>query len=324
MRALQHSRRIDKSKLIRSSKCKGVKEKTLAPLLKTIAPAIHRLIFGKERWFRNEAELNRHTLQQRFLGEIVQQNQFESIFDINPANRFRLHSCPTYTTRRYARNPGEMISVSEKPDSVLVASAKSYLTENGQLVPVGNLSLSVWTDDFPHCLANLSHAHINERNKIRGSVQLPDGATDAEKKRLRLDLLSKLEGKLPNGSPITSTTAGNSLIDKYLKTWGDKDEYIEIDVAKTNSFSSSYVAAMILFAAKNDDINVPKKNNWRKEYRESNGDDMQKMAKLLIKHGIDPDGKWTDRERSVYYALVANEHMLIGTTPACTARIVKT
>ncbi len=328
MRSLQHSSRSANSKPVRSSTYKGVKQKTQAPLLKAVAPTLHQIIFGKEQWFPNEAALNRHKLKERFLGEVVQQNQFESIFDINPANRFRHHSSPTYTTRRYARNPGDMISVIEKPDSVLAASAKSCLTQKGHLLPVGNLPESVWTEDYPRSLAYLSYEHLNEKNKVKATGKLPESATDEEKARSKLDLMSKLEEELCSGSPITSTTTGNSLIEDNLKTWGENDEYIEVDAHSTNSVSSSYIAAMVLFAAtsddtqKNNDINKPKENKWRKHFQESNGTDMPKMANLLLQHGVDPNGKWTDRERSVYYALVADEHMLIGTTPAGTARIV--
>lgn len=330
MRPLPNFSRAANNKPVRPSRYKGLKQKTRAPLLKTIAPGVHRFIFGREKPFRNEAALNRYILKERFLGEIVQQNQFESIFDINPANRFRNHSSPTYTTRRYARNPGDMISVIEKPGSVLAASAKSCLTEKGQLLPVGNLPESVWTDDYPNSLAYLSYEHLNEKNKVKASVQLAEGATDEEKAASRLDLISKLEGELCNGSPITSTTTGNSLIENNLKTWGENDEYIEIDAHETNVISSKYIAALVLFAAKHDDakknndINKRKENNWRKHYLESNGTDMPTMANLLRQHGVDPDGKWTKRESSVYYALVADEHMLIGATPAGTARIVNT
>lgn len=330
MRSLPNSSRAVANKPVRSSRYKGIKQNTRAPLLKTVAPALHRIIFGKDKPFRNEAALNRYILKERFLGELVQQNQFESLFDINPANRFRHHSSPTYTTRRYARNPGVMISVIEKPGSVLAASAKSCLTEKGQLLPVGYLPESVWTDDYPHSLAYLSYEHLNEKNKIKASVQLPEGATDEEKASSKLDLISEMKGKLCNGSPITSTTTGNSLIENNLNTWGENNEYIEIDAHKANSVSSSYIAALILFAAKSDDakknndINKRKENNWRNHYLESNGTDMPKMATLLRQHGVDPDGKWTKRESSVYYALVADEHMLIGATPVGSARIVKT
>lgn len=253
MRPLPNFSRAANNKPVRPSRYKGLKQKTRAPLLKTIAPGVHRFIFGREKPFRNEAALNRYILKERFLGEVVQQNQFESIFDINPANRFRNHSSPTYTTRRYARNPGDMISIIEKPGSVLAASAKSCLTEKGQLLPVGNLPESVWTDDYPNSLAYLSYEHLNEKNKVKASVQLAEGATDEEKAASRLDLISKLEGELCNGSPITSTTTGNSLIENNLKTWGENDEYIEIDAHETNVISSKYIAALVLFAAKHDD-----------------------------------------------------------------------
>lgn len=328
MRPIPNFSRAYRNKQVRS-RYKGLKQNPRAPLLKTVAPAVHRIIFGKNKLFRNEAALNRYKLKERFLGELVQQNQFESILDINPANRFQNHSSPIYTTRRYDGKPGDMISITEKPGSVIAATAKSCLTEKGQLLSVGNLPESVWTDDFPQSLAYLAYEHLNEMNKVKANAQLPEGATDEEKVGSKLDLIRKIEGELCNGSPITSTTTGNSLIENNLKTWGENNEYIEIDAHKTNVVSSQYIAAIVLFAAKNDDtkknndINKHKENNWRKRYLESNGTDMPKMANLLRQHGVDPDGKWTKRESSVYYALVADEHMLIGATPAGTARIVK-
>lgn len=322
MISLQNASRHVTNKLASSSRHKGVKNRTKAPRLKAVAPLLHRIIFGKERWFRSEAALNRHNLQERFLKEIVQQNQFEAVLDVNPALRFRTHSDPSFTTRRYAKDPGAMISTHEKSETLLCASAKSRLTEQGQLQPVGKLPDEVWTEDYPHCIANLGYAHVYEQNKIKESVQIPEGSTAEEKEQLKLNLIRKIEERLHTGSPITSTTT-ISLIDDYLKTWGAKDECIQIDAHKTNIVAPSYVAAMILFAASNKNIDEPKEYNWRKEYRESNGSDMSKMRKLLIQHGIEPEGKWTNRDRCAYYALVAAEHMLIGTTPVDTARIVK-
>jgi len=322
MKSLQHHTRTVKNKPVSSYRSKGVKNRTLAPRLKEAAPSIHRVIFGKDLWFPSQAALNRHNLRQRFLGEAVQQNQFEAILDANPANRFRNHSDPSFKTRRYATSPGVMISTREQSDSVLSAAAKSRLTEQGQLHPVGKLPHDVWTEDYPHSLANLGYAHVYELNKVKDSVAIPAGSTAEDKEQLRLDLISKVEQKLHTGSPITSTTI-NSLIDDYLKTWGVKGECIEIDAHQTNIVSPSYVASLIMYAASNEKIDAPTKNNWRKEYPESLGPDMKKMEKLLIQHGIDPDGKWTNRERCAYYALVAGEHMLIGTTPVNTARLVK-
>ena len=323
MKSLQHAGRTVKNKPVSSYRNKGVKNRTLAPRLKEVAPSVHQLIFGKDKWFANQAALNRHNLRQRFLGEIVQQNQFEAILDVNPAKRFSHHSAPSFTTRRYAKRPCTMITTREQSDSLLSASAKSRLTEQGHLHPVGKLPDTIWTEDHPSSLANLGYVHVYELNKVKDSVPIPEGSSPENKAQLKLDLISKVEEKLHTGSPITSTTT-NSLIDDYLKTWGDKDEHIKIDAHKTNIVSPSYVAAMILFAADHEKINAPTRNNWRKEYPESFGPDTEKMEKLLIQHGIDPNGKWTNRERCAYYALVAAEHMLIGTTPANTARIVKT
>ena len=271
--------------------------------------------------------MHRHNLKQRFLGEVVQQNQFESILDANPAKRFCHHSAPQFTTRRYAKNPKLMLTINEKVDekntdiTIISASAKSQLTEQGQLKAVGALPSEVWTDTMPHCLANLGYAHVNETNKIKESASAQKGITDEKLDRLKMDLISKVEEKLYSGSPLTSTTV-NSLIDDYLKTWGPNDEYIEIDAHKTNIVSPSYMAALILFAAHNDKIDAPAKNDWRTAYPENMAPDAAKMEKLLIQHGIDPNGEWTKRDRCAYFVLAAAEYMLIGATKTDVARIV--
>lgn len=327
MKPLQSVSRSVRSKPVRSNRIKGVKNKTLAPRLKEYAPSFHRILFGKDQWFPNQAALNRHNLQQRFLGEMVQQNQFESILDANPANRFRNHSDPGFTTRRYARDPEIMVTVRHEPDEknsdrlIVSASAKSRLTEQGHLQPVGTLPTAVWTDDHPHQLANLGYAHVYETNKVKESISVKNGVTNEEIAQLKNELVNKIEARLSSGSPITSTTV-HSLIDDYLKTWGPADQYIEIDAHKTNIISPSYLAALILFAASNDKIDAPGKNDWRTQYPEKMAPDTKKMEKLLIQHGIDPDGQWTKRERCAYFALVAAEHMLIGATPADAARII--
>jgi hypothetical protein len=43
----------------------------------------------------------------------------------------------------------------------------------------------------------------------------------------------------------------------------------------------------------------------------------------LIAHGIDPNGEWTQREKIAFYALVADEYLILGVTPPNTAKIVK-
>jgi hypothetical protein len=208
------------------------------------------------------------------------------------------------------------------PDRLIVtASAKSCLTRQGHLQAVGVLPADIWTDDFPDQLANLGYAHINETNKVRESVSIKNDLADEELAQLKIDLISNVETKLRSGSPMTSTTAA-SLIDDYLKTWGPTYEYIAVDAHKTNIISPSYIAALILFAAEGDELKAPAKNDWRTQYPEKMAPDKMKMKKLLIQHGIDPDGKWTKRERGAFYALVAAEHMLIGTTPPNVARIV--
>lgn len=327
MKPLQYVSRSVRSKPVRSNRIKGVKNKTLAPRLKAYAPSFHRILFGEDKCFPNQAALNRHNLKQRFLGELVQQNQFESILDANPANRFSNHSDPDFTTRRYAKNPEIMVTTRHGPDEkdsdriIVSASAKSYLTEQGHLQAVGALPTAVWMDDHPHQLANLAYAHVYETNKVKESMSVNNGVTHEEIVQLKLDLISQLEARLHTGSPMTSTTAF-SLIDDYLKTWGPADQYIEIDVHKTNIISPSYLAALILFAAHHDKIDVQAKNDWRTQYPKEVAPDSKKMEKLLIQHGIDPDGPWTKRDRCAYFALVAAEHMLVGATPANAARIV--
>lgn len=327
MKSLQTVNRTTRYKPSSSSRNSGVKDQTRAPRLKEIAPSVHRIIFGKGIWFQNKAALNRHKLQQRFLAELVQQNQFESILDANPANRFCNHSEPGFTTRRYAKELEIMLTVKQQTDEkcpdhiIMSASAKSHLTEQGQLQAVGALPSAVWTEDYPHQLANLGYAHVYETNKVKESVVVKNGLTEEEIGQLKTELISKTAARLQSGSPMTSTTV-NSLIDDYLKTWGLADQYIEIDAHKTNIISPSYVAALILFAAHNDKIDAPAKNDWRTHYPEKLAPDTRQMEKLLIQHGIDPNGKWTKRERCAYFALVAAEHMLVGATAADTARII--
>lgn len=313
-------------KTARSMQSNVVTTPTLAPRLKNVSPWIHQLIFGKGMSFPSQAALNRHNLHQRYLGELVQNNQFEEILDASPVKRYKNHSAPGFKTRRYDKKPFNTIvsrieSRSTSEERSIVSMAKSRLSEDGKLVPVGTLPAEIWNEDIPFQLANLIYAHVYSTNKLRAIAQVPVDAGDDQIEQLILNLEAEISEKLSSGSPCTSTTS-NPVMSAELESWGEPGKYIEVDANNVNILSPSYLTALILFAAFDIKINEPAINKWRIKY-ESNPAEVLRMESLLIQHGIEPDGQWTNRDRCAYLALLADEYTLIGTTPLNTAKNVK-
>lgn len=307
----------------------GVKSLPTMPLLKRVSPRIHELAFGEERLHASHADMNRENLRMRFVGELTQRAQFETILDVNPAHRFDLHTEPGYRTRRYDLDPEALLVTQTKPEvtagaasSVLSVYAKSRVTAQGHLEPVAALSSDIWEESAPLRLADLVYAHVYGTNKPKATAKLATDMTPEQRAALESELREAVNAKLNAGSPLTSTTR-HSLIDDFLQSWGAPGKHVSIDADRVNIVSPSYLAALILFVASDKKADAKVDFDWRTKFAEMNGQDEQKMAGILEAHGIDPDGPWTRREHCAFYALVAAEYMVIGVTPEGSARQVE-
>lgn len=320
--AVRHSSKVSDSSM--TTEVHGAKHQTPMPWLKTSIPLAHQCIFGPDRAYLNASDRYREQFRQRFIGELTQRNQFECILDANPAHRFDLHTEPGYRTRRYDRQPDVMITAQTRPHPTdpdcysLSVCAKSRLAEYGQLEPVAPISSDIWEEDSPIKLAALVYAHVYSTNKPKASASLSTTTTSEERERMESVLRETVQRKCAAGSPLTSTTL-NSYIDDFLRAWGKPDTYISVEADRVHMVSPTYLAALILFVASDENADTLIKFDWRKDFAKANGKDEYKMAALLEAHGVNPNGQWTNRDRCAYFALVAAEHMVIGVTPEGTA-----
>ena len=300
---------------------------------------VNKLLYGTLPVFGSEIEKNRHELKENFLRFVHQQNYAEQHRDVNPSQRLFNGSDDGFKVTRQDKSPfikaPERIIPNDSKEELLGASgskvyeniigyfSKSMLDKEGRVIPVSATNLAVYTEKFPTELANKVFAHVASLNKAftkRGfdkNVSLEIG--DA----IKNDMFNELSLKEEKASPFTSASFDTPRKNLFSK-WGAADEFIEIDLSKVQYLSPTYIVALILFATDCPEANQKTSYKWRDSKKELWDDQsLQATEKLLVAHGIDPNGEWTEREKIAFYALVADEYLILGVTQPNTAKIVK-
>lgn len=306
----------------------------------TLKLGINKLLYGTPTIFSSEIEKNRHELKENFLRFVHQQNYAELHRDVNPSQRLFNGSDDGFKVKRQDKSPyiktPEIIIPNDSKEELLGASglkvyenifscfSKSMLDKEGRVIPVNATDLAIYTEQFPTKLANWVFAHVASLNKAftkRGfdkNVSLEIGGA------IKNDIFNELSLKEEKASPFTSASFDTPRKNLFSK-WGAAGEIIEIDLSNIQYLSPTYIVSLILFATDCPEANQKTSYKWRDSKKELWDDQsLQATEKLLVAHGIDPNGKWTEREKIAFYALVADEYLILGVTPPSTAKIVKT
>jgi|GEM_PF-4851178 len=305
----------------------------------TLKSEIYKLLYGAPPVFGSEIEKNRHELKENFLRFVHQQNYAEEHRDVNPLQRLFNGSNDGFKVTRQDKSPyiktPEIIIPNDSKEELLGASGlkvyenifsfffKKLLNKEGQVIPVSATNLAVYGEKFPTELANKVFAHVASLNKAftkRGfdkNVSLEIGGA------IKNDIFNELSLKEEKASPFTSASFDTPRKNLFSK-WGAADEFIEIDLSKSQYLSPTYIVSLILFATDCPEANQKTSYKWRDSKKELWDDQsLQATEKLLVAHGIDPNGEWTEREKIAYYTLIADEYLILGVTPPDTAKIVK-
>lgn len=300
----------------------------------------NKLLYGTPLVFGSEIEKNRHELKENFLRFVHQQNYAEEHRDVNPLQRLINGSDDGFKVTRqdkspYIKAPERIISNDSKEEllgasglkvyeNILSYFSKSMLNKEDQVIPVSATDLAIYGEKFPTKLANKVFAHVASLNKAftkRGfdknvSLEIVDA--------IKNDMFNELSLKEEKASPFTSASFDTPRKNLFSK-WGAADEFIEIDLSKSQYLSPTYIVSLILFATDCPEANQKTSYKWRDSKKELWDDQsLQATEKLLVAHGIDPNGEWTEREKIAYYTLIADEYLIVGVTPPSTAKIVKT
>ncbi len=305
----------------------------------TLKSGIYKLLYGTPSVFGSEVEKNRHELKENFLRFVHQQNYAEELRDVNPSQRLFNGSDDGFKVKRQDKRP--FVKVTEKiyPNksreelsgasgskvypNIFSCSSKSTLTEEGKLIPVSATDLAIYGEKFPTKLANFVFAHVANTNKASAKRGFEEDASQEIGDVIKNDMFNELSLKEQKASPFTSAFFDTPRKELFNK-WGAADEVIEIDLSNTQYLSPTYIVSLILFAADFPGADEKISYKWRDSDKNSwNEESLKATEKLLIAHGIDPNGEWTQREKIAFYALVADEYLIVGVTPPNTAKIVK-
>jgi hypothetical protein len=279
---------------------------------------------------KSEVEKNRERMRLHYDVLQVQQLFFEDLHGSN-SQRFTYLSHTDENLIRFDNNPKSDIAFRKNPydknqDLIWIEGIlKSHLNEKGQLVPVSQLPMDVFFESHPKTLANLAYQHVMSTNKNRFSINVEKKLSKEKIEEILLPEVEKLHKKSKPGSPMTSTTKNPPMHEK-LAEWGAAGERIEISTDQLKVLPSSRLVYLIMHHANFDGIDEPSKKKWREDkgcFASTDCEAVKIMEAKLKEVGVDPDGPWTKREVAVFYALVADEHMLIGTTPEGSAKIVE-
>ncbi len=292
---------------------------------------IEGILYGSSRHTTSRVDLQREAFKRRHDALSLQQAYFEDLLDLSPSRRHEREWPSDEPVIRFDKQAYDRISSWIRPDRKdpsiqwLMGGIKSALTTCGQVLPAGALPAEVWEQDVPVTLANLAYQHVMSSNKVRYQERLPADASPQQIEALRARKRQELEARQSGGSPLTSFTVRPPMEDK-LEAWGDGGTRIELQGQSANLIGPFRLAWMIREFANAPGIDEPVDFAWREDrgcFPDPACAGVRKMERLLADIGIDPDGRWTRREKAVFYALVADEHLLIGVPPAGSAAIVE-
>ena len=323
----------------------GIKSKDEANLvINYYKDQVNKLLYGTPPKLKAEYEKNYYERNLAFCGSIVSRISAEQDWDSNPENRFISCFDENLKVKRYDKKPEDKIIFRDNLNNskkyligsegkkiypnVLTFFSKSALDTHGKIIPVNNLSLDIFTEFFPNELANFVYKHVADTNKAvvqRGYEFDSDKECTAQD---RSNMLSELEQMEKTASSLTSASR-NATRPELFMAWGRPGEYIEIDTAKVRILSPSQIVNLILYAANDEHASKPAQNadgskfKWVEHKKNLwNEKSLKDTEKALIDHGIDPNGDWTEREKTAYYTLIAGEWLVVGATPEHVARII--
>lgn len=309
-----------------------------------IAAMLNLFIYGAPPKFKTEHEKNYYERSLAFYGSIVSRISAEQDWDSNPENRFTSCFDENLKVKRYDKKPEDKIIFRDnlnnsKKDligpegkkiykNIVTNFSKSVLDSQGRIIPINKLSMDIFTEYFPTTLSNFVYKHVADTNKAsiqRGyDFNLDEECTAQD----RSNMLSELEQLEKTASSLTSASR-NATRPELFMAWGKPGEYIEIDTAKVRILSPSQIVNLILYAANDEHASKPAQNTdgskfkWVEHKKNLwNEKSLKDTEKALIDHGIDPNGDWTEREKTAYYTLIAGEWLVIGATPENVARII--
>ncbi len=323
----------------------GIKSKDEANLvINYYKDQVNKLLYGTPPKLKAEYEKNYYERNLAFCGSIVSRISAEQDWDSNPENRFISCFDEHLKVKRYDKKPEDKIMWRNDPNNskkilkgpqdekiyqyILTCFSKSFLDTQGKIIPVNNLSLDIFTEFFPNELANFVYKHVADTNKavVQRGYEID---SDLEHVSLnRSNMLSELERMEKRASPLTSASH-NATRPELFMAWGKPGEHKEIDTAKVRILSPSQIVNLILFAANDEHaykeakFGNGSKFNWREHDKHLwNEKSLKDTEKALIEHGIDPNGDWTEREKTAYYTLIAGEWLVLGATQKDVARII--
>jgi hypothetical protein len=309
-----------------------------------IAVMLNIFLYGTPPKFKTEHEKNYYYRSLAFFASIASRISAEQDFDSSPENRFISCFDEDLKVKRYDKKPEDKIMWRNDPNNskkilkgpqdekiyqyILTCFSKSFLDTQGKIIPVNNLSLDIFTEFFPNELANFVYKHVADTNKavVQRGYEID---SDPEHVSLnRSNMLSELERMEKRASPLTSASH-NATRPELFMAWGKPGEHKEIDTAKVRILSTSQIVNLILFAANDEHaykeakFGNGSKFNWREHDKHLwNEKSLKDTEKALIEHGIDPNGDWTEREKTAYYTLIAGEWLVLGATQKDVARII--
>lgn len=292
---------------------------------------IEAILYGSSRHSTSRVAMQREEFKRRHDALSLQQAYFEDLLDLSPSRRHEREWPSDEPVIRFDKQAYDRVSSWMRPDrkdpSVqwLMGGIKSVLTTAGQVLPAGALPAEVWEEEVPVTLANLAYQHVMSTNKVRYQERLPADASPQQIEALRAQKRQELEARQSGGSPLTSFTVRPPMEDK-LEAWGESGSRIELQRQSAKLIGPFRLAWMIREFANEPGIDDPVDFAWRQErgcFPDPACAGVRKMERLLADIGIDPDGCWTRREKAVFYALVADEHLLIGVPPSGSAAMVE-
>ena len=299
---------------------------------RTALQFISDILYGTSSPRPSTAEARRDAFRLQHDMLSLQQQLFDDLLDRSPAHRQQREWGSDERVIRFDKEPANRISSWTQPDrkdaSVqwLMGGIKSTLTDAGQILPAGALPAEVWDERVPVTLANLAYQHVMSINKARFQHRLPADASPEQIAQLREEKSQALDAASANGSPLTSFTMRPPM-EGMLAAWGAAGSCIALQGQSANLIGPYRLAWMIREFANVPGIDDTVDFAWRKDrgcFPDPDCDGVRRMERILTDIGIDPDGRWTRREKAVFYVLVADEHLLVGVPPAGSAAVVET
>lgn len=291
---------------------------------------VQTFFYGSTRHEPASPALRREAFKLQHEMLTLQQELFADLYGVSTVQRLSREWDSDMPVVRYDKEPASDISSWTRTDRKdptvlwLMGGIKSKLNDAGQVIPPGTLPADVWEEPVPVTLANLAYQHVMSINKPRFQQRLPDGASPEEVAAVCQQKREELGAASGKGSPLTSFTMRPPMAN-MLATWGADGQCVTLQGQDAKLIGPYRMAWMILEFANVDGIDDPVNFAWREDrgcFPDSGCEGVRKMERILTDIGIDPDGSWTRREKAVFYALVADEHLLIGVPPAGAAAVV--